>query len=578
MRKDFRGREALRLCAELAEFGHLDAFDDVKIADLRKLAELVETAGGLDGVTIETATAFGGTSRHRLQVSRRALSLLAGEDHAATLAVGAALRILQHGRRQGTHHRDHRTREAIVCAPHWDAFRALPGAATTPIDGIRAIDRYLAFCSAQGAPGGELRSFLAFVSDKESSMLLRTLRDGLEALLTVAHPVVTVVEEARSLKESERSRRRKPAEPAAPTPPRPLKYSVPEGDLPLAWRRAVEKRVSASRRRKNKGFSAERTLYAARQLVWAARQDNLPDELSLETIRSYDAALEKRGVAASSRTILFRSILDLGGLIGADQMLLDDLGDLVDHYLREASGVVKLKEAKLAVMPDLSEIFKRANALLDRASSETDRRRRLTLYVDAAALAFLSLIPFRNQDTVLYWGKHVSWIGDQDPVELGLKDHPEQLGFYIDLRTNKTQEGFHGPLAPILTPFLNALILQGQDERLLPQMRARVMAVQPPVFPKSGGQPRTARNLSDRWRANIGVGSGISRTRIHTLLGAMGEHGVRAALALCAQLAPRTAKWYQAPALGQRRMADSQEMIADLIDLSDEELELLSGL
>jgi hypothetical protein len=341
VRKDMRGRDALRVCAELAEFGHLDVFEEVKLADLRKLAELVEAAGGLAGVTLERAAAFGGTSRHRLEASRRAMSALAGEGHPATRAVDAALSNLQHGRRRGTHHRDHRTREAILHAPRWAEFRDLPGAATTPLDGMRAVDRYLSFCGQQGMPGGEVRSFLAFVADKESSMLLRTLRNGLEGLLTAAHPAVTAAEEARSLKEAERGRRRRPVAPVAPAAPRLLEYSVPEADLPADWRRVVEQRTSASqiRRKKNKGFSAERTLYAARQLLWAARQKHLPDELSLDSVQAYDAALEKRGVAASSCAILFRSVADLGGLIGADQALRDDLEDLVAHYLREASGV-----------------------------------------------------------------------------------------------------------------------------------------------------------------------------------------------------------------------------------------------
>jgi hypothetical protein len=578
MRKDLRAREALRVCTALAEFGHLDAFDDVAIADLRKLAELIETAGGLAGVTIELAAAFGGTSRHRLQVSRRALSVLVGDEHPATRAVAAALTILQHGRRKGTHHRDNRTRDAVLHGQHWAAFRNLPGASTTSLDGLRAVDRYLSFCSEQGMPGGEVASFLAFVGDKDSSMLLRTLRDGLEGLLTAAHPAVTAAEEARSLKEGERSRRRKPLAPAAPPPLRPLDFSVPEADLPVAWRDAVGRRAAA-RGKKNKGLSAERTLYAARQLLWAARQVRLPDELSLPTLQAYDAALETRGVAATSRTILFRSILHLGGLIGAERELLDDLEELVGHYLREAGGTVKRKESKLAVMPSFAAIFDKANELLDSAAAMTDRRRKLTLYVDAAALAFLSFIPLRNQDTMLQWGRHVSWIADEDPAELGLEEHPERLGYYIDLRTNKTGEGLHGPLAPILTPFLDGLILQGRDDRLLPQLRQRAMAAQAPVFPKTMGRPRTARSLSDRWRANIGVGSGISRTRIHTLLGAMGERGVRAALALCAQRSPRTAKWYQAQALAGRLMSDSQEMTVGLVELTDDEREdLLAGL
>ena len=62
------------------------------------------------------------------------------------------------------------------------------------------------------------------------------------------------------------------------------------------------------------------------------------------------------------------------------------------------------------------------------------------------------------------------------------------------------------------------------------------------------------------------------------MLGNLGEHGVRAALALCAQRSPRTAKWYQASALARRHMLGSQEMIAALPDLSEEDFALLAEL
>ena len=58
----------------------------------------------------------------------------------------------------------------------------------------------------------------------------------------------------------------------------------------------------------------------------------------------------------------------------------------------------------------------------------------------------------------------------------------------------------------------------------------------------------------------------------------MGESGVRAALALCAQHSPRTEVWYQAEALAARRMSESQEMLQGLLDLSEEDEALLAGL
>jgi len=197
----------------------------------------------------------------------------------------------------------------------------------------------------------------------------------------------------------------------------------------------------------------------------------------------------------------------------------------------------------------------------------------------AAALMFLSIIPLRNQDTVLRWGEHIRHLADDDPADDPDEDgEPEPLGYHLDLRTSKRGVELPGPLAPILTPYLDALILQGRDERLLPQLRKQAAMARLPVFPKSGGRARGVDSLSERWRAHLGVGSGISRTRIHTMLGNLGEHGVRAALALCAQRSARTARWYQADALARRQMLGSQEMIVELVEPSEEDIELLAAL
>ncbi|WP_295046781.1 hypothetical protein [uncultured Paracoccus sp.] len=580
MKKDLRGRKALSCAPELAEVAASPAFASVKVEDLRKLAELVRdhSGGCLDGISRESATAFGGTSRHRYQSARRALLALVGADHPASTAVAAAIGDLRAPRREGARHRDDRTRNAILRENRWGPFRSIDATRTMPMIQLRALDRFLVFCERRGR-GTETEDFLAFVADQNSSMLLRTLREGLEELLTPAHPAVMAAEQARSLKEADRYRRRKP-QPTAKDKTRPLIASVPRDELPADWITLFETLLAGKRCRGRKlaAKSVENMTGAARQLVRAARDHGLPDEISLDTLGAYDITLEARGVRASSRQILFVSLYTLAKRLGVEDDLLADLGDLVGHYTRAAKREVKVKEARLADLPDLQTIFDRANAFLDQAPKVLDRRRRITLYVDAAAMAFLSLVPLRNKDTCLYWGREIRYIGGDDPAEWGLDDHGEPVAYYLDLRTSKTDSALSGPLAPILTPFLDALILRGRDERMLPDLRDAIMRSQPPVFPKSNGDVRSVRNLSSRWREQLGTGCVISRTRIHTLLGALGEHGRRAALALCAQRSPRTAKWYEADGLQRRRMVESQEMIAGLIEVGAEEEALLARL
>lgn len=582
MKKDLRGRDALRHCPELASVAKSAGFDIVDIVDLRKLAELLRdyAGGSLDQITVDSATAFGGTSRHRFQCVQRALRELLGEEHPATCAVvAAALERSQKARSGDKRHRDNRPREAILLDTRWDSFRALPGTETIPMLQLRAVDRFLVFCEERGVPAGEVASFLAFVEDKDSSMLLCTLRDGLQEILTSAHPAVMAAETARSLKEASRYRRRKPKD-GLPAPAPILEFSVPLNQLPQEWLQIFTTLRSGKRVRGRKQAckSVDNMATAARQLVWAARTAGLPDEISLDTVAAYDQALEAREIRATSGQFLFISLRSLGYFLGLENELLKDLQDLIGHYERASKSEVKVKERRLAELPDLQAIFDKSNTLLDKALVTTDRRSRTGLYVDAAALPFLSLIPLRNPDTLLRWGVEIIYIGDDDPEEWGLEDQEDQVRYYLDLRTSKTDSALCGPLAPILNPFLDALILRGQDERLLPMMQQQVMADQSPVFPKSNGQMRSVRSLSSRWSELLGTGSVISRTRIHTLLGALGADGTRAALALCAQRSPRTAKWYQAQSLTQRCMLESQDMTAGLIELSEEDEMLLASL
>ncbi|MDW3118007.1 MAG: hypothetical protein R8G60_09670 [Roseovarius pacificus] len=167
MKKDLRDREALKGAPELADVADSAAFPSVKVEDLRKLAELVRdySGGSLAGISLESATAFGGTSRHRFQCAQRALRALVGMDHPATNTVSAALRNHGAANRKGSRHRDDRTREAILHEARWTPFREIDATRTMPLDELRALDRFLAFCETNGR-GTETEDFLAFVSDR----------------------------------------------------------------------------------------------------------------------------------------------------------------------------------------------------------------------------------------------------------------------------------------------------------------------------------------------------------------------------------------------------------------------------
>lgn len=572
MRKDLRNRDELRMSNDLVEVAGLPEFDGVSVADLRQLAELVgcHAHGSLTGITIESAHTFGGTSRHKYQCVQRALRRLIGADHPATQAVEAARSL--YGRKKstkrGARYRDDRPRDAILAHQRWQEPELRHVAEEMPIMELRAVDRFGAFCERTGLEGESTDDFLAFAADKASSMLLRTLRDGLEKLYTSAHPAISFVEKARSLKEKQRlARLAKERSVLSPKEAAPLeaKVSLPPELLPQDWRVILDDLAAGhSVQGVILGQRSVETLWCAVcQLGWSARQAGLQLEMTLETIKAYDRDLRKRNNRASSRQIHFSALHTFGRALGADPDLLKDIFDARAYFGRLTRAEVKLKEDRLDRLPQLAEIFALANALLDEAETVTDRRRLATLRTDAAALAFLSLIPLRNQDTPLKWGEQITYQEGVNPME----PTAHRTGYYrLDLRTSKKGSRLSGPLAPILTPFFDALILQGRHVAFLPALRHDAMQRRDPVFPKSDGGMRSPNSLAERWRVHVKTGSIISRTRVHSLLGDLGERGVRAALALCAQSSERTAVWYQSEALGRRRMAKSQDLLEGLID------------
>lgn len=296
----------------------------------------------------------------------------------------------------------------------------------------------------------------------------------------------------------------------------------------------------------------------ARYLLWAARREGLPEDCSLETLRAYDRALDDRGTRASTRSIAFAWLRTLSFFIDAPASIIDDARSVACFYERLSHQDLPLKEDRLAGLPDLAAVFELAGDLLTQAASEAHGTERATLYTDAGALALLTLIPFRNQDTVLLWGKHLSYRDGR---------------YHLSKEITKTGATFTGKLHRILDPFMDALLLRGRPPVLLPQLREAAIQKEAPVFPKSNGAARSVTGLSRRWNKRLGTGSIINRTRIHTLLGELGPQGVRAALALCAQRSYRTSEHYQAESLARNEMRDSQEILSAALKLSNEELE-----
>ncbi|GAB4383095.1 MAG: hypothetical protein Kow0045_04560 [Albidovulum sp.] len=237
--------------------------------------------------------------------------------------------------------------------------------------------------------------------------------------------------------------------------------------------------------------------------------------------------------------------------IGAAPELIDALARHEAALRREARRVLPLKEARLAVLPGLGDIWDTAQRLLERAADTHNRATCNRLRNQAFCLAFWTLVPLRLGDSSLRWGQHVDFDGDR---------------YRIEIVTRKCGVPLRGRLHPRLTPFLDALVLGDVAADCLDEMRALAMREGRFLLRKADGSPCGQKYPSAVWRRHLGTGAHIARSRIHTEPGQLGPEGLDSDLALCAQADPETRHHDQGRALADAQMRRGQQMIEDLLD------------
>lgn len=554
--RDTRSRDLMLQSSHWAPFREHPAASGMCMAQFRTADRLLARYGTIEAIAEANIMEVLGAAPGNLVFLRAAFRKLVGDGHPAVTAVKMTLARQQDG---SSVKRDRRPRELVLEGSFWNMLRDHPAAHSLPMNQLRLVDRFFAYCSARNLRHIEACDVAHFDKGNADQGPLQRLRNGLRALYGLHHPIVHTVEEARIAKSKAYYDAAAPA-PTIGQGSRSLKYSIPKMEVPAQWLEVLT-RLEAGERiqgRKAAAASVRSMRMQARYLLWAARRENLPEEFSLDTLRAYDRALDARGTRASTRAFAFDWLRMLGSFIRTNVTAINDARGVAAFYDRLASLDLPLKEDRLADLPDLAAVFDLASDLLEQASAETHSTKRATLYTDAGALALLSLIPFRNQDTVLLWGKHLT--------------HRDGR-YHLSKSITKTGATFTGKLHRILDPFFDALLLRGRPTAFLPQLREAAIKGEVPVFPKSNGTARSVNGLSIRWSERIGTGSVINRTRIHTLLGELGPEGVRAALALCAQRSYRTSEYYQAESLARNEMGESQTLLNATLPLSDEELE-----
>jgi len=402
---------------------------------------------------------------------------------------------------------------------------------------LRLLDRWLAFCSARGITMPTVEDFLGFGPLEELEAL------G-PALAHLQPEGTTALRLAKRRLRSERWRRAKATVSAFPASSPRRQLAVETDELPLAWRRQLDRLHEAAAARDDDIVSLDETpAYAGAVLrsiehtlallAWSARRAGLPVELSVEAINALLADLEVRGRRPATKAARCKELHRFGLVIGADRAALNRAREAKNAFAREASRTRKRKEVWLQQHDvTIGDVFARAEDLaaetedLPAGGAEAFRRR-----MDAALLALSVNAPLR--------------CGDLHSVVLGRTLIRDAEGWRLALETRKT--GLHyesDQLWPEVAVILDAYLLDGAPaEQLWRRVAARDGT---PFFSFDDGATGVAiRWPSKVWQRHFGTGEHIVRTLWHQLTYLTAPDKVWMALALCGQASERTAEEYR---------------------------------
>jgi hypothetical protein len=202
---------------------------------------------------------------------------------------------------------------------------------------------------------------------------------------------------------------------------------------------------------------------------------------------------------------------------------------------------------KLAAHPiTLRDIAQAAVKWRNEAQKANTFSKRRTYFQRSGILALFSLVPIRISDaTGMVIGEH-----------LLRKDEK----WFLTVSSKKTGFRHNTVLHQSLTPYLDDLLLYGEDGDVLPTYAGRIGT---PLFSTDMNEFLSSRTLAYHFK--VGTEGAhtphIVRTLVHDALARHGEQGAELARILCGQVSPQIAKDYEIHA-ERIRMEKAQEVLS----------------
>lgn len=344
---------------------------------------------------------------------------------------------------------------------------------------------------------------------------------------------------------------------------RARRFSVQPEELPVSWQSALERMADgmpgqANINGKRPGAPVHSMQVTMRtklcECVMAARVAGIPEEMSVAAMIAYEKSLLQRERPLSPVTIksAIRQIQGFALYLGAPDDVLAHLAERARVHEGRANASTPLKEAKVLALPSYEDIFGKALDLLGEADATKNAVQAQFKRNAAVAITLFCPFPVRVADTVMRFGREITWDGHM---------------YRFDLVLSKSKQPYTAPIIPVFGFFIDQLILQGADLEHLPDLRTACFQAQRPLFVTYEGRDPHPRYASHLWKQVLGTGSHAARTKLHDEFARLGSRGVELAMRACGQRSEKTAEAYRTRAFQMLAIEKAHaDMVGEITD------------
>lgn len=409
--------------------------------------------------------------------------------------------------------------------PHWKPF--LPHSRMDCLcrPELFRLDSWLRWISERKIAQPRTEDLLEFAVEFKSEASLVALQKTF-AKLNVPSIAFTAIELPRAIEIKRRQKSKKYRKP-------PSKKVPSKSCLPKEWEktfRLLESGTSPMGLQTPSSGILPTMRESAKAFVKFCEDRETAAELTDESVIEFARQLKRAGHRANTREITLSTLKRFMRHLPDVQVDAALINSCIADARRDMEAEVPRINKRLEKVGTIETSLGKATDLLLQARTEKSLELRHSKLCAAAAIALFSLIPLRSKDTNLRWGVDVKYVGQN---------------YFLNIVTSKTGVPLPVQLCSFLTPFLDALLLQGCDPAYLKLARDQAEASQRFVFCHVCGKRPSRYRVANIWQRRLGIGPHIARARIHTELGKLGSKGVEMALAACAQKDPSVAKYYQ---------------------------------